>query len=107
MCFPWFLLKKKQIVRRFDQIFACSCNICGKNFSTMDELITHMGCHDTGDINHRLLNGYGTVRCSKCFQSFETVADMHDHRCTQISSSIRGLSPIQSYDSLDSVVIHS
>ena len=70
----------------------------------MEELITHMGCHETSDINHRLLNGYGTVRCSKCFQSFETVADMHDHVCT---TRIRGLSPIQSYDSLDSVVIHS
>jgi predicted nucleic acid-binding Zn ribbon protein len=104
MCFPWFLLKKKQIVRRFDQIFACSCNICGKNFSTMDELITHMGCHDTGDMNRKLLNGYGTVRCNRCWKAFDTVADMHDHPC---STTIRGLSPIQSYDSLDSVVIHS
>ena len=103
MCFPWFLLKKKQIVRRFDQIFACSCNICGKNFSTMDELITHMGCHDTGDINRRLLGGYGTVRCNRCWKAFDTAADMYDHPC---STTISGLSPIQSYDSLDSVVIH-
>jgi len=107
MCFPWNLFKKKVIHRNFKNLYACSCDLCGKNFDTMDELIKHMGSHETSDINHRLLNGYGTVRCSKCFQSFETVADMHDHRCTQISSSIRGLSPIQSYDSLDSVVIHS
>jgi len=73
----------------------------------MEELITHMGCHEISDINHRLLNGYGTVRCNKCRKSFETVAYMHDHTCTQITSSNRGLSPIQSYDSLDSVVIHS
>jgi hypothetical protein len=103
MCFPWFLLKKKQNVRRFDQIFACSCNICGKNFSTMDELITHMGCHDIDDVNRKLLNGYGTVRCNRCLKAFDTVADMHDHPC---STTISGLSPIQSYDSLDSIVIH-
>jgi hypothetical protein len=107
MCFPWSFFVKKIIHRKFDKIFPCSCDLCGKNFDTMDELIIHMGGHETGDINRRLLNGYGTVRCSKCFQSFETVADMHDHSCTQINSSIRGLSPIQSYDSLDSVVIHS
>ena len=104
MCFPWNLFKKKVIHRNFQNLYACSCDLCGKNFGTMEELITHMGCHETSDINHRLLNGYGTVRCSKCFQSFETVADMYDHRCT---TRIRGLSPIQSYDSLDSVVIHS
>jgi hypothetical protein len=103
MCFPWFLSKKKQIVRRFDQIFACSCNICGKNFDTMDELITHMGCHDTDDMNRKLLKSYGTVRCNRCWKAFDTVADMYDHPC---STTISGLSPIQSYDSLDSVVIH-
>ena len=104
MCFPWFLLKKKQIVRRFDQIFACSCNLCGKNFSTMDELIIHMGCHNTDDMNRKLLNGYGTVRCNRCWKTFDTVADMYDHPCSTTNS---GLSPIQSHDSLDSVVIHS
>ena len=70
----------------------------------MEELITHIGGHEISDINRRLLNGYGTVRCNKCRKSFETVAYMHDHVCT---TRIRGLSPIQSYDSLDSVVIHS
>ena len=104
MCFPWNLFKKKVIHRNFKNLYACSCDLCGKNFDTMEELITHMGCHETSDINHRLLNGYGTVRCGRCFQSFETVADMHDHRCTTV---ISNLSPIQSYDSLDSVVIHS
>ena len=103
MCFPWNLFTKKVIRRNFQNLYDCSCDLCGKNFDTMDELIIHMGSHETGDINHRLLNGYGTVRCSKCFQSFETIADMHDHRCTTVISS---LSQIQSYDSLDSVVIH-
>ena len=107
MCFPWNLFKKKVIHRNFQNLYACSCDLCGKNFGTMEELITHMGCHEISDINHRLLNGYGTVRCNKCRKSFETVAYMHDHTCTQITSSNRGLSPIQSYDSLDSVVIHS
>jgi len=69
----------------------------------MDELITHLGSHNTDDINHRLLNGYGTVRCSKCFQSFETVMNMYDHSCTTV---IEGLSPVSSSGSLSSVVIH-
>ena len=106
MCFRWFLSKKKAILRRFDQIFPCSCDICGKNFTNMEELITHMGYHDVDNINTRLLRGYGTVRCNQCWRSFDTVADMYDHTCTQINSAIQGLSPIPSYDSLDSVVIH-
>ena len=104
MCFPWNLFKKKVIHRNFQNLYACSCDLCGKNFDTMEELITHIGGHEISDINRRLLNGYGTVRCNKCRKSFETVAYMHDHVCT---TRIRGLSPIQSYDSLDSVVIHS
>ena len=99
----WFR-KKPHPRRNFQQLFSCSCDLCGKNFNTMEELITHMGGHKTEDINHRLLRGYGTVRCNKCWKSFETVAYMHDHVCT---SGIRDLSPIQSYDSLESVVIHS
>ena len=104
MCFPWNLFKKKVIHRNFQNLYACSCDLCGKNFDTMDELITHLGSHNTDDINHRLLNGYGTVRCNRCWKAFDTVADMYDHPC---STTISGLSPIQSYDSLDSVVIHS
>ena len=69
----------------------------------MEELITHMGCHQTGDINHRLLRGYGTVRCNKCRKSFETVMNMYDHSCTSV---IPGLSPVVSSDSLSSIVIH-
>ena len=107
MCFPWNFFKKRVINRNFKKLYVCSCDLCGKNFDTMEELITHMGGHETSDINRRLLGGYGTVRCNRCFQSFVTVADMHDHGCTQINSSNRGLSPIQSFDSLDSVVIHS
>ena len=47
-----------------------------------------------------------TVRCNKCWKSFDTVADMHDHTCVQSNSVIEGLSPVMSSDSLDSVVIH-
>jgi len=57
----------------------------------MEELITHMGCHQTDDINYRLLRGYGTVRCNKCRKSFETVMNMYDHVCT---TTIPGLSSI-------------
>ena len=72
----------------------------------MDDLIIHMGCHDTDDINRKLNRGYGTVRCNTCWRSFETVADMYDHSCVHSNSVIEGLSPVMSSDSLDSVVIH-
>lgn len=106
MCLEWLFSRKKSTYRRFDKFFPCSCDLCGKNFVNMDDLIIHMGCHDTGDINRRLLRGYGTVRCNKCWKSFDTVADMHDHTCVQSNSVIEGLSPVMSSDSLDSVVIH-
>jgi len=66
----------------------------------MEQLITHMGRHKTEEINDLLRRNYGTVRCNKCFMEFRTVADMEEHPCTSI---IRGLSPIQS---LESVLIH-
>ena len=69
----------------------------------MEELVIHMGCHQMDDINDRLMRGYGTVRCNKCWKSFETVVDMYDHPC---STKIAGLSPVESCDSLSSVVIH-
>ena len=61
MCFPWTFFKKKPIYRNFDQIFPCSCDICGQTFTSLDQLIIHMGNHDTEDINRKLLHGYGTV----------------------------------------------
>jgi len=69
----------------------------------MEELIIHMGCHQTDDINHRLLRGYGTVRCNKCQKSFKTVMNMYDHPC---NTRIQGLSPVSSSGSLESVLIH-
>jgi len=72
----------------------------------MEELIVHMGAHDTSDINRRLISGYGTVRCNRCWKSFDTVADMSEHSCVHSTSAIQGLSPIGSSDSLESVVIH-
>lgn len=62
-----------------------------------------MGSHKIEEINHLLRRNYGTVRCNKCFMEFRTVADMEEHGCDTI---IRGLSPIRSFDSLDSVLIH-
>ena len=103
MCFPWPFFVKKVIRRNFHILYPCSCDLCGKNFNTMEELITHMGCHQTDDINHRLLRGYGTVKCNKCSKSFETVIDMYDHPC---NTTIPGLSPVSSSESLSSVVIH-
>ena len=62
-----------------------------------------MGSHKIEEINHLLRRNYGTVRCNKCFMEFRTVADMEEHACATI---IRGLSPIRSFDSLESVLIH-
>jgi len=97
MCFPFELFKR---TRNFKRLHECSCNICGAVFETMEQLITHMGRHKTEEINDLLRRNYGTVRCNKCFMEFRTVADMEEHPCTSI---IRGLSPIQS---LESVLIH-
>jgi len=104
MCFPfeWFREKIKR-TRNFKRLHECSCNICGAVFETMEQLITHMGRHKTDEINYLLRRNYGTVRCNKCFMEFRTVADMEEHMCATI---IRGLSPIPSVDSLESVLIH-
>jgi protein-arginine kinase activator protein McsA len=72
----------------------------------MDKLITHMGGHSTEQINYRISHGYGTVRCNKCYITFNTVSDLEEHRCAQTTSVINGLSPIPSTDSLESVLIH-
>jgi len=103
MCFPWFQFRKVGVSRNFHGLYPCSCDLCGKNFNTMEELIIHMGCHQTDDINHRLLRGYGTVRCNKCQKSFKTVMNMYDHPC---NTRIQGLSPVSSSGSLESVLIH-
>ena len=69
----------------------------------MDGLITHMGSHKTEEINYLIRRNYGTVKCQKCFMEFRTVADMEEHACATI---IHGLSPVRSFDSLESVLIH-
>jgi ribosomal protein L34E len=104
MCFPfeWFKREIKR-TRNFKRLHECSCNICGAVFKNMEQLITHMGNHKTDEINYLLRRNYGTVRCNKCFTEFRTVADMEEHQCVSI---IRGLSPIRSIDSLESVLIH-
>lgn len=103
MCFRWPFFVKKSLSRNFHKIFPCSCDICGSNFNNMQELLVHMGRHETDDINRKLMRGYGTVRCNKCWKSFETVLDMYDHTC---ADTIPGLSPVGSSDSLSSIVIH-
>lgn len=71
----------------------------------MEELIVHMGCHRIDDINSRLMKGYGTVRCNKCYKSFYSVIDMGGHPCA--TNIIPRLSPpVKRSDSLSSVVIH-
>jgi hypothetical protein len=106
MCFQWPFFVKRIIHRNFHKMFPCSCDVCGSNFNNLEELIVHMGCHQTDDINDRLIRGRGTVRCNKCWKSFTNVATLYDHPCVQSTSVIGGLSPISSSDSLQSVVIH-
>jgi len=62
-----------------------------------------MGSHKIEELNYLLRRNYGTVRCNKCFMEFRTVADMEEHACATI---IHGLSPVRSFDSLESVLIH-
>ena len=105
MCFPFFRFRKDR-QRNFQRFYECSCDICGKNFENMEKLITHMGSHSTEQMNKMLAHGFGTVRCNKCFVAFTSVAAMEEHPCVHSSSVIGGLSPIQSCDSLESVLIH-
>ena len=105
MCLPWTLFRRKRNPVNFLKFYECSCDLCGKNFGNMEELVVHMGYHKIDDLNRRLLNGYGTVRCNKCWKSFETVAGMYEHSCVE-SPVIGGLSPVTSSGSLSSVVVH-
>lgn len=103
MCFHWFLFKKEVPMKKFDMLFACSCELCGTNFDSMEKLIKHMGYHTISDIQYRLDSNRGTVRCNKCWRSFTSVVCMAEHPCTTI---IRGLSPVSSSGSLESILIH-
>ena len=102
MCFHWPFSLKKIVARNYRKIHPCSCELCYRNFNTLEDLIIHMGGHNTDDINTKLLRGYGLVKCKNCFLSFDTTADMYDHACC---TTISGLSPVGSYDSLSSVII--
>ena len=96
MCFPWLFLKRDKI---FDGFFPCSCELCGEMFDTMEKFIKHSGSHELWEINRRLENQFGTVRCGKCWRSFSTVEVMSKHPCNTRS-------PVSSSGSLSSVVIH-
>ena len=68
-------------------------------FETMEKFSKHSGSHELWEINRRLENQFGTVRCGKCFRSFATVEVMSKHACTTVS-------PVSSSGSLDSILIH-
>lgn len=93
MCFPiWKLFSYK----RLDYPLECSCDMCGKNFSNTENLVTHMGYHETSDMNRVLSHGYGTVRCNKCWTSFVNVEALIDHPCAQNAPAV--LETIVIYD---------
>jgi len=100
MCFPFTFFRKERPYKRFDKDLPCSCVLCGKEFTNMNYLITHVGYHKTDEINQHLVHRYGTVRCNKCWASFPTVAAMGDHACV-----IQGLSPVHSYESLETILV--
>ena len=99
MCFRW----KRPKTKKFDRPFECSCDLCGENFDTMETLIKHLGRHDIEDINRNVMDGSGTARCVTCHKSFMSVAAMEEHPCVPV---IEGLSPIPSYESLETILIH-
>ena len=103
MCFPWLFFRNEKPLKKFTDFFPCSCELCGEIFDTMEKLIKHTGSHELWEINARLENQFGTVRCNKCWRSFTSVVVMAGHPCATV---IEGLSPISSSGSLDSLVIH-
>lgn len=94
-CLSWFKTKKP-LRRDFNGLYSCSCDLCGRNFDTVSELVTHTGFHRTDDINRKLLMGHGTVRCNTCWRRFRNCALMVDHKCV-----IRGLTPINSNEDIE------
>ncbi len=96
MCFRWRPVKGKP--------FECSCDLCAENFGTIEGLTKHMKCHDIQEINRRIMDGYETVRCNICFKAFVSITALREHRC---SSAIAGLTPVPSYESLDSPILLS
>lgn len=99
MCISWLLFKRDIPLKRFNEFFPCSCELCGEMFETMEKFSKHSGSHELWEINRRLENQFGTVRCGKCFRSFATVEVMSKHACTTVS-------PVSSSGSLDSILIH-
>ena len=100
MCFPFFVRPRKY--RRLNRDLECSCDLCHRSFKNVEDLIVHMGYHDTDNLNERLLRGRGTVRCNRCWETFTSASTLYDHSCV-----IQGLSPLHSRsNSLETVIIH-
>lgn len=106
MCLSLEFFKRKLLGRDYSRYFECSCDMCDRSFTNMKDLIAHTGFHETEDINLRLSNFMGIVRCNRCFRSFQTVYDMADHPCATKKEIIKGLTPVNSVDSMESVLIH-
>jgi ribosomal protein L34E len=110
MCLEFLFNRKhyKKLPDVYIRPFDCSCDICGSVFENIQGLINHSGYHTTEEINSCINRGYGTVRCSTCWETFRTISDMERHSCAQRKGGIiDGLSPIMSRsNSLDSVIVH-
>lgn len=110
MCldFLFKINRYRKLPDAYTRSFVCSCDLCGTEFSNIQELINHMGYHTTEEVNLCIKRGYGTVRCGNCWSSFKTVSDMERHSCAQERKTvIEGLSPIISRsNSFDTVILH-
>ncbi len=60
----------------------CSCNLCGKMYDDMKDLVRHMGYHETDDMNRLIDRDIGTVNCRECNKSFKTVFYLARHICS-------------------------
>lgn len=97
------LFKRRRTRRDFTRKLPCFCELCGDEFDTMHDFIRHSVTHSIEDLNKAIRLGYGTVRCKTCWKSFSTAAQLDEHHCSTI---IQGLSPVESTDSLESILIH-
>lgn len=73
MCFQFF--------HRYEKIHECSCDVCGRNFETIEKLKKHIKIHRKEDKDFLLLDGFGIVRCNKCFVSFISAEALENHGC--------------------------
>ena len=64
----------------------CSCDLCGNNFEFTEDLVAHIKHHKMKEIDKVLSQGYGIVRCNRCWTSFISTEAFTEHHCAQNTS---------------------